>query len=57
MIDGHAIDDHLAAQMALARRLVELGRSARADSGVRPVSRCRALVGAHGLVARCRRPA
>jgi isoleucyl-tRNA synthetase len=48
-VDGSLIDDGLAAQMALSRRLVELGRAARADSGVRtrqPLSR--ALVGAHG---------
>jgi isoleucyl-tRNA synthetase len=47
--DGSLIDDDLAAQMGLARRLVELGRAARADSGVKtrqPLSR--ALVGAHG---------
>ncbi|GAA0618503.1 isoleucine--tRNA ligase [Sporichthya brevicatena] len=48
-VDGALIDDDLAAQVALARRLVELGRAARADSGVKtrqPLSR--ALVGAHG---------
>jgi isoleucyl-tRNA synthetase len=47
--DATLIDDDLAAQMALSRRLVELGRAARADSGVKtrqPLSR--ALVGAHG---------
>jgi isoleucyl-tRNA synthetase len=50
--DDSLIDDDLAAQMALSRRLVELGRAARADSGVKtrqPLSR--ALVGAHGWTA------
>ncbi|WP_019877647.1 isoleucine--tRNA ligase [Sporichthya polymorpha] len=49
VVDDALIDDDLAAQVALARRLVELGRAARADSGVKtrqPLSR--ALVGAHG---------
>ncbi|MGQ0625839.1 MAG: isoleucine--tRNA ligase [Sporichthyaceae bacterium] len=49
MPDLALIDDDLAAHMNLTRRLVELGRAARADSGVRtrqPLSR--ALVGAHG---------
>ena len=48
-IDGELVDDTLAAQVALTRRLVELGRAARADSGVKtrqPLSR--ALVGAQG---------
>ena len=48
-VDGSLVDADLADQMALARRLVELGRAARADSGVKtrqPLSR--ALVGAHG---------
>jgi isoleucyl-tRNA synthetase len=47
--DSAAIDDGLAAQVALTRRLVELGRAARAESKVRtrqPLSR--ALVGARG---------
>jgi isoleucyl-tRNA synthetase len=47
--DPAAIDDGLAAQVALTRRLVELGRAARAESKVRtrqPLSR--ALVGARG---------
>ncbi|HEX3825040.1 MAG TPA: isoleucine--tRNA ligase [Mycobacteriales bacterium] len=47
--DGHAIDPQLREQMALVRRLVELGRSARAESGVRtrqPLAR--ALVSAAG---------
>jgi len=51
-VDGSLIDDGLSTQMALARRLVELGRAARADSGVKtrqPLSR--ALVGAHGWTA------
>jgi isoleucyl-tRNA synthetase len=46
------IDESLSSRMALARRLVELGRSARASSSVRtrqPLGR--ALVGAPGLVA------
>ncbi len=50
--DSNLIDDDLATQMALSRRLVELGRAARADSGVKtrqPLSR--ALVGAHGWTA------
>ncbi|MGQ0630188.1 MAG: isoleucine--tRNA ligase [Sporichthyaceae bacterium] len=49
MVDPALIDDTLAAQMGLTRRLVELGRAARADSGVKtrqPLSR--ALVGAQG---------
>jgi len=48
-VDGSLVDDELAAQMALVRRLVEAGRAARAASGVRtrqPLSR--ALVGAAG---------
>ncbi|MGH8823204.1 MAG: isoleucine--tRNA ligase [Jiangellaceae bacterium] len=47
--DESAIDDDLAAQVSLTRRLVELGRAARAESGVRtrqPLAR--ALVGARG---------
>jgi len=45
-IDGSLVDDELNVQMSLARRLVELGRAARADAKVRtrqPLSR--ALVG------------
>ncbi|MCW2854795.1 MAG: isoleucine-tRNA ligase [Marmoricola sp.] len=45
-IDGELIDDDLGARMAIARRLVELGRAARADAKVRtrqPLRR--ALVG------------
>jgi isoleucyl-tRNA synthetase len=34
-VDGSLVDDDLAAQMATVRRLVELGRAARATSGVR----------------------
>jgi isoleucyl-tRNA synthetase len=44
-----AVDDELAGQVALARRLVELGRAARAESKVRtrqPLAR--ALIGARG---------
>jgi isoleucyl-tRNA synthetase len=47
--DESAIDDVLATQVALTRRLVELGRAARAESKVRtrqPLAR--ALVGARG---------
>ncbi|SED79368.1 isoleucine--tRNA ligase [Jiangella alba] len=47
--DATLIDDALRAEMALTRRLVELGRAARAESKVRtrqPLSR--ALVGARG---------
>jgi isoleucyl-tRNA synthetase len=47
--DSSLIDDELAAEVALTRRLVELGRAARAESKVRtrqPLSR--ALVGARG---------
>jgi isoleucyl-tRNA synthetase len=47
--DESAIDDRLSADVALVRRLVELGRAARAGSGVRtrqPLAR--ALVGARG---------
>ena len=47
--DGSLVDDALAADMALVRRLVELGRAARAESKVRnrqPLGR--ALVGAPG---------
>jgi isoleucyl-tRNA synthetase len=45
-VDGSLVDDELRTQMSLARRLVELGRAARADAKVRtrqPLSR--ALVG------------
>ena len=45
-IDGTLVDEELGAQMSLARRLVELGRAARADAKVRtrqPLGR--ALVG------------
>jgi isoleucyl-tRNA synthetase len=48
--DASLIDESLSAQMALARRLVELGRSARSAGSVRtrqPLSR--ALVGATGF--------
>ncbi len=48
-VDDDLVDDALAAQMALTRRLVELGRAARAASGVRtrqPLGR--ALVAAAG---------
>lgn len=48
--DASAVDSRLSAQMALVRRLVELGRAARAASSVRtrqPLSR--ALVGAPGF--------
>jgi isoleucyl-tRNA synthetase len=47
--DPEAVDDELSGQMALVRRVVELGRSARAESGVRtrqPLGR--ALVSAAG---------
>jgi isoleucyl-tRNA synthetase len=47
--DPAAVDDELAGQVALARRLVELGRAARAESKVRtrqPLAR--ALIGARG---------
>jgi isoleucyl-tRNA synthetase len=47
--DGSLVDDDLARQVALVRRVVELGRSARAESRVRnrqPLGR--ALVGAPG---------
>src|SRR5690606_6034099 len=49
VVDEGLLDDTLTEQMALVRRLVELGRSARAASGVRtrqPLGR--ALVGAPG---------
>jgi isoleucyl-tRNA synthetase len=49
--DEALIDHQLSTQMALVRRLVELGRAARADSGVKtrqPLSR--ALVSAHGQI-------
>ncbi|MEU7908630.1 isoleucine--tRNA ligase [Actinoplanes sp. NPDC049118] len=48
--DESLIDPALSERMALARRLVELGRAARADSGVKtrqPLSR--ALASAHGF--------
>jgi isoleucyl-tRNA synthetase len=48
-VDESLLDPELSTQMALVRRLVELGRSARASSGVRtrqPLGR--ALVGASG---------
>ena len=48
--DESLIDSRLGAQMALARRLVELGRAARADSGVKtrqPLAR--ALASAQGF--------
>ncbi|WP_214327803.1 isoleucine--tRNA ligase [Nonomuraea sediminis] len=47
-VQENLLDPQLSAQMALVRRLVELGRSARASSGVKtrqPLGR--ALVGAH----------
>ena len=49
-VDACLVDPALSAQMALARRLVELGRAARADSGMRvrqPLSR--ALASAAGF--------
>ncbi|MDP9396233.1 MAG: isoleucine--tRNA ligase [Actinomycetota bacterium] len=51
-VDGSLVDAGLAEQMALVRRLVELGRAARAESKVRnrqPLGR--ALVGAPGWAA------
>jgi isoleucyl-tRNA synthetase len=48
-VDGALVDERLGAQMALVRRLVELGRAARAESGVKtrqPLGR--AMVGAAG---------
>jgi isoleucyl-tRNA synthetase len=48
-VDESALDDELSSQVALTRRLVELGRAARAESKVRtrqPLGR--ALVGARG---------
>ena len=48
-VDGSLVDTTLTAQMALVRRVVELGRSARAESGVKtrqPLAR--ALVSAPG---------
>ena len=53
--DAAMIDPSLSAQMALARRLVELGRSARSAASVRtrqPLAR--ALVGAAGFAAHAR---
>ncbi|PNE41900.1 isoleucine--tRNA ligase [Streptomyces noursei] len=50
VVDRALIDPALSAQMQLVRRLVELGRATRAESGVKtrqPLSR--ALVGAHGF--------
>ena len=47
--DAAAVDDRLAGQMALVRRLVELGRATRAESGVKTRQLLgRALVGANG---------
>ncbi len=49
-VDATLVNPTLADQMALVRRLVELGRAARADSGVKtrqPLSR--ALVSTHGF--------
>ena len=49
VVDGSLVDDRLAGQVALVRRLVELGRATRAGSGVKtrqPLSR--AMVGAAG---------
>jgi isoleucyl-tRNA synthetase len=47
--DEAVIDDRLAAQMAMVRRLVELGRATRAESSVRTRQLLgRALVGANG---------
>jgi len=47
--DEAGIDDRLAGQMALVRRLVELGRATRAESGVKTRQLLgRALVGASG---------
>ena len=51
-VDGSLVDDRLAGQMALVRRLVDLGRQARAESKVKtrqPLGR--ALVGAPGWAA------
>jgi isoleucyl-tRNA synthetase len=48
-VDGSLVDEALAGQMGLVRRVVELGRSARAESGVKtrqPLAR--ALVSASG---------
>ena len=56
--DAALIDASLSAQMALARRIVELGRSARSAASVRtrqPLSR--ALVGAAGFAGAARRAA
>jgi isoleucyl-tRNA synthetase len=50
--DPSAIDDELSDQVALARRLVELGRAARSEAKVRtrqPLSR--ALIGSHAYAA------
>ncbi|MGW1838888.1 isoleucine--tRNA ligase [Streptomyces sp. NPDC002067] len=52
LADPGLIDPELSAQMQLVRRLVELGRATRAESGVKtrqPLSR--ALVAAHGFAA------
>ena len=52
-VDEAAIDDRLAAQVALARRVVELGRAARAEAKVRTRQPLRqALVGASGWTGR-----
>jgi isoleucyl-tRNA synthetase len=50
--DGTLVDERLSEDMALVRRLAELGRSARASAGVRtrqPLARC--LIGAPGFAA------
>jgi isoleucyl-tRNA synthetase len=50
LADAALIDDELSAQMALARRLVELGRSARSGASVRTRQPLReALIGAAGF--------
>jgi isoleucyl-tRNA synthetase len=49
-VDGSLVDDELAAQVALARRLVELGRAARADAKVKtrqPLRRALVATTAH----------
>ncbi len=49
-VDGSLVDDELGAQTALARRLVELGRAARADAKVRtrqPLRRALVATTAH----------
>jgi isoleucyl-tRNA synthetase len=50
IVDGALVDDDLAAQVALARRLVELGRAARAEAKVKirqPLRRALVGTGAH----------